>query len=103
MEQYIKYGELPYRIHLPLEDAILFEYIKNICLTILYRDIILQHSLRNSRFLEQLVQFLANNIVSLFSSKKISDYLKSQRVSLAPNQVQIYLKYLTDSFIIYKV
>ncbi len=103
MDKYLKYGGLPYLTHLPLEDTVVFEYIKNIYLTILYRDIIQRHSLRNSRFLEQLVQFLANNIGSLFSSKKISDYLKSQGVSLAPNQVQIYLKYLTDSFIIHKV
>lgn len=103
LEKYIKFGGLPYLIHLPLEDNIVFEYIKNIYQTILYRDIIQRHSIRNSRFLEQLVQFLASNIGSLFSSKKISDFLKSQNIKLAPNQVNIYIQYLIDSFIIHKV
>jgi len=103
VEKYLKYGGLPYLIHLKLEDYIIFEYIKNIYQTILYRDIIQRYAIRNVRFLEQLVRFLANNIGSIFSSKKISDYLKSQGVNIPPNQVQIYNKYLTDSFIIHKV
>lgn len=103
IEKYLKYGGLPYLIHLPLEDSIVFEYIKNIYHTILYRDIIQRNSLRNSRFLEQLVQFLASNIGSIFSAKKISDYLKSQDVKLAPNQVQTYIKHLTDAYIVHKV
>ena len=103
LEKYIKFGGLPYLIHLPLEENIVFEYIKNIYQTILYRDIIQRHSIRNSRFLEQLVQFLASNIGSLFSSKKISDFLKSQNIKLAPNQVNTYIQYLIDSFIIHKV
>lgn len=103
VDKYLKYGGLPYLIHLQLEDYIVFEYIKNIYQTILYRDIIQRYAIRNVRFLEQLVRFLANNIGSIFSSKKISDFLKSQGVNIPPNQVQIYNKYLTDSFIIHKV
>lgn len=103
VEKYLKYGGLPYLIHLPLQDHIVFEYIKNIYQTILYKDIIQRHSIRNIHFLEKLVQFVANNIGSLFSSKKISDSLKSQGTKLAPNQVKAYIKHLTDAFIIHKV
>ncbi|MEY3452077.1 MAG: hypothetical protein RL711_1905 [Bacteroidota bacterium] len=103
VEKYLKYGGLPYLIHLPLQDHIVFEYIKNIYQTILYKDIIQRHGIRNIHFLEKLVQFVANNIGSLFSSKKISDSLKSQGTKLAPNQVQAYIKHLTDAFIIHKV
>jgi predicted AAA+ superfamily ATPase len=70
IEQFLKYGGLPYLIHLPMEDLVVFEYIKNIYQTILYRDIIQRHSLRNSKFLEQLVQFLANNIEVYFQLKE---------------------------------
>jgi uncharacterized protein len=103
IEKYLKFGGLPFLIHLQLEDSIVFEYIKSVYQTILYRDIIQRHSLRNSRFLEQLVQFLADNIGSIFSAKKISDYLKSQAINLASNQVQTYIKYLTDAYIIHQV
>ncbi len=97
---YLKYGGLPYLKHLKLEDEIVFEYLKNIYSTIVYRDIINRFSVRNVAFLEQLILFLASNTGSIFSAKKISDFLKSQRVNIAPNQVQIYNRYLVNAFII---
>jgi predicted AAA+ superfamily ATPase len=103
LDLYLKYGGLPYLKHLKLEDEIVFEYLKNIYSTIVYRDIINRFSVRNVAFLEQLILFLASNTGSIFSAKKISDFLKSQRVNIAPNQVQIYNRYLVNAFIIQAV
>lgn len=103
LEKYMKYGGLPYLIHLPQNEQVIFEYLKNIYTTILYRDIVQRYAIRNVNFLEQLVVFLADNTGSLFSAKKISDFLKSQRINVAANQVQTYIEYLTNSFIISKV
>jgi predicted AAA+ superfamily ATPase len=103
LELYLKYGGLPYLKNLVLEDAIVFEYLKNIYNTIVYRDIINRFSVRNIPFLEQLVLFLASNIGSLFSAKKISDFLKSQRINIASNQVQAYSDYLSNAFLIHRV
>ena len=103
VEKYLKFGGLPYLKHLPLESNIIFEYLKNIYSTIVYRDIINRYAVRNTLFLEQLVQFLASNTGSLFSAKKISDFLKSQGVKIAPNQVQLYVQYLVNAFLIHKV
>ena len=100
---YLKYGGLPYLKHLPLEDHIVFEYLKNIYSTIVYRDIINRYAIRNVVFLEQLVQFLAAHTGSLFSAKKISDFLKSLRINMAPNQVQVYVQHLVNAFLIHKV
>ena len=103
LEKYIKYGGLPYLKHLELTDAIVFEYLKNIYSTIVYRDIINRYAIRNVPFLEQLVLFLAGNVGRLFSAKKISDFLKSQQVNIAPNQVQTYIQYLVNAFLVHKV
>lgn len=103
LDKYLKYGGLPYLKHLVLEDAIVFEYLKNIYSTIVYRDIINRYSVRNVPFLEQLVLFLAGNIGSIFSAKKISDFLKSQRINMAPNQVQTYIQHLVNAFLVHKV
>lgn len=103
LDKYLKYGGLPYLIHLKLEDGVVFEYLKNIYSTIVYRDIINRYSIRNVPFLEQLVLFLAAHTGSIFSAKKISDFLKSQRVNIAPNQVQIYIQYLVNAFLVHKV
>jgi hypothetical protein len=103
LEIYLKYGGLPYLKNLILEDDVVFEYLKNIYNTIVYRDIINRFSIRNVSFLEQLVLFFASNIGSLFSAKKISDFLKSQRINIASNQVQTYSDYLVNAFLIHRV
>ncbi len=103
IDLYLKYGGLPYIIHLPLEDSVVFEYLKNIFTTIIYRDVVERYSIRNVRFLEQLVLFLASNTGSLFSSKSISDFLKSQQIKIAPNQVQTYIHHLTSAFLLREV
>jgi predicted AAA+ superfamily ATPase len=103
LNQYLKYGGLPYLIHLELKDEIVFEYLKNIYQSIVYRDIINRFAIRNINFLEQLVLFLAAHTGSIFSAKKISDFLKSQRVNIAPNQVQNYIQHLVNAFLVHRV
>lgn len=103
LEYYLKYGGMPYLHQLPLRDEIVFEYLKNIYNTIVYRDIINKFEVRNVPFLERLVQFLASSTGSIFSAKRISDYLKSQNIRMSPNQVQIYIGYLINAFIIQPV
>lgn len=103
LQKYMKYGGLPYLKHLAFEEAIIYEYLKNIYSTIVFRDVINRYAIRNTPFLEQLVFFLASNIGSIFSAKKISDFLKSQSVNMAPNQVQIYVQHLVNAFLIHQV
>jgi hypothetical protein len=103
LDMYLKYGGLPYLKNLPLEDVVVFEYLKNIYTSIVFRDIINRNHVRNTVFLEQLIFFIADNVGSLFSAKKISDFLKSQKINLAPNQVQSYLQFIANAFIIHKV
>lgn len=100
---YAKYGGLPYLMHLKLEDRIVFEYLESIYSTIVYRDIVSRYALRSTVFLEKLLLFLADNIGSIFSAKGISDYLKSQRISLGVNQILAYIDYFESAFIIHNV
>lgn len=98
--KYMKYGGLPYIKNLPLTDDLIFDYLKNIYNTIIYRDVVSRYNLRNTRFLENLVKFLASNIGNIFSAKKISDFLKSQRVNISTPQIQNYIEYLKSAYII---
>ncbi len=103
MMLFLKYGGLPYLKHLELSDEIVFGYLKGIYSTIIYRDVIMRHDIRSSAFLENLVVFLADNIGQLFSAKKISDYLKSQKTNIATSQIIHYLSHLSNAFLIHKV
>jgi len=103
LQKYLKYGGLPYLKHLLLEDDIVFNYLKGVYSTVIYRDLIQRYEIRNIAFLENLVRFLADNTGQLFSAKKISDYLKSQQINISVSQVINYLGYLANTFLIQKV
>lgn len=103
LDKYFLYGGMPFLVNLSLKDEIVFEYLKNIFSSIVYRDVVMRHRLRNTIFLEQLIRFLADNTGSLFSAKSISDFLKSQNVMIPHNQVQTYSGYLTESFLVNRV
>lgn len=96
--QYITYGGLPYLINLPDDMNVVGEYLKNIYTTILFRDIVMRNNIRDVKFLENLVKFLAQNTGNLFSAKNISDYLKSQNIKKSVPVITNYLKFLEDAF-----
>jgi len=100
---YTRYGGLPYLINLKLNDDVANEYLKSIYSTIVFRDVVSRYNLRNTAFLEKLIQFLSENIGSLFSAKNISDYLKSQHTQISVNQIQNYVEHLTNAFLIHRV
>ena len=103
LNKFMKYGGLPYLKNLELTEQIANEYLHNIYNTIIYRDVVAKNNVRSTYFLEQLIRFLASNMGSIFSAKRISDFLKSQQVKIPPNQVQTFIAYLTNAFIVHKI
>jgi len=102
--KYIKYGGMPYLMHLNLEeDEIVFDYLKNIYNSIILKDVVARHNIRNVNFLDRLVLFLADNTGSVLSVKNISDFLKSQKVRISVNTVMNYLDFLIHAFFVHKV
>ena len=102
LNKYFLYGGLPYLINLPLNNQV-FEYLKSIYSTIVYRDVVSRYNIRNTALLERLIVFLADNIGNIFSAKRISDFLKSQQTNTSPNQIQQYTEQLANSFLLHKV
>jgi uncharacterized protein len=102
LNNYFLYGGLPYLINLPLNNQV-FEYLKSIYSTIVYRDVVSRYNIRNTVLLEKLIVFLADNIGNIFSAKRISDFLKSQHTNTSPNQIQQHTEQLANSFLLHKV
>ncbi len=100
--KYTKYGGLPYLVNLELNDDIVYGYLENIYNTIILKDVVGRYKIRNIAFLERLVEYLAENTGSIVSAKKISDFLKSQKINISPNIVLDYLSFLSAAFLIFK-
>jgi predicted AAA+ superfamily ATPase len=104
LRKYLRIGGMPYLASLPAgEEHLAREYLKNVYESILLRDVLIRENIRNIRFLENLAEYLADNIGSLFSANNISNYLKHQRIQIPVQTVITYLAALEKSFIVHKV
>lgn len=103
LERYLKHGGLPYLSNLPNDDELVFDYLRNIYATILYRDIVSRNQIRDITFLENLNRFLANNTGSVVSATRISEFLKSQRQPKSVPVIITYLDYLCSAYFVSRV
>ena len=103
LHKYLKWGGLPYLKNLEKKDEIIYDYLSNILSTIVYKDVLHRYKIRNIEFFNRLIIYIAANTGNLITAKKISDYLKSQKVSISPRVVLSYLQYLQNAFLIHKV
>lgn len=101
--KYIRYGGMPHLINLRQEDRVVYEYLRNIKDTIVLRDIVARFNVRNISFLQDLIFYLVDITGSIVSAKRISDYLKSQRINLSPKLVLEYLSYLEAVYFVERV
>lgn len=103
LDKYLKYGGLPYLIHLDLTDETVFDYLKNINQSILFRDVVSRFEVRNVDFLVRLIKYLASETGNLISARGIGKFLKSQNISISITAILNYLNYLTTAMLISKV
>lgn len=101
--QYLKFGGLPYLIHLEQNEEVVFEYLKNVYNTILLKDIVQREKIRNVDFLEILSSYVAETVGSIFSANNISNFLKSQKINMSTAVIINYLKAFCDSYLVSKV
>ncbi len=102
-EKFLVYGGMPNLTHLSLQDEIAFNYLENLFNTIVVRDVIERHQIRNAALLRNLCEYLADNLGSLVSGKRVSDYLKSKKISMSPAMVIEYLSFLCEAFFVFEV
>ncbi|MFH1525571.1 MAG: ATP-binding protein [Bacteroidota bacterium] len=100
---YMRFGGMPFLKNLKLEEEIIIPYLKSIFDTVLLKDVVSRANIRNVEFLIQLVKYIAENTGNIISAKKISDYMKSQKINIPPNTVINYLGLLTNTFLIDRV
>ncbi len=101
---YLTYGGMPYLAHIGLAaENDPFEYLRNVCQAILLKDTVARANIRNVKFLEELVHYLADNVGNLFSATRISKFLKAQRIELNVMSTINYLHALANAYLIHRV
>jgi predicted AAA+ superfamily ATPase len=100
---FMKYGGFPGIHHMDFEDEVIGQYIFSLYNTILLKDVVAKNGLRDIPLLERIARFAADNCGNITSSKKIADFLKSQRIKGSVDTVQSYLGMLSAAFLFFKV
>lgn len=100
--QYLQYGGLPTIVELLDNPDTIGPFLEGIYNTVLMKDVIERNGVRDAALLESILKFIAANIGSIVSTKKISDYLTSSGRKTTSDTIDNYLKMLENAFIIYK-
>lgn len=84
-------------------DSDRVKYIREVYNTIVNRDLITKYSVAEPYILERLADFIMDNVGNLTSANKITDTLKSNKISSTHTTISKYCKYLCNAFVFYPI
>lgn len=98
--EYVKYGGMPSLQQVQGIDK--FSYLEDIYSTILLKDIISRHNLRNAEILNRILTFIISNIGQPVSANGISKYLKHENLKVSADTVLNYLSFSKNACFIHE-
>jgi len=101
-KDYLEFGGLPTVVELKDHPDTIAPFLSGIYNTVIMKDVVQRNHVRDAALLESVLKFIAANIGSIVSTKKISDYLNSSGRKTTSDTIDNYLKMLENAFIIYR-
>lgn len=80
-----------------------YQYISDVFNTLIIRDIKQKYNIKNTDVLNNLNNYLIDNISNLTSSNNITRFLNSNKVNITDKTVKNYIDYLCNAFAFYKI
>lgn len=102
--QYLRFGGLP-GLHEfgPLAEATFHPFVSGVYNTIILKDIVRRHQVRNVALLEQVSRYVFDNIGNLTNASRINMFLKSQKLSVGVDTILNYIKWFADAHLTHRV
>lgn len=101
---YLNYGGMPGLRVIGLgDDEQVWEYLKGVFNTVMLKDIIERHNIRNIPFLYNLISFLADTTGKINSATSIAKFMKSQQQEVSTNVIISYSDYFAEAYLMDKV
>ena len=101
--QYLNLGGFPNIHTLPKDAETVYDFLNGIYNTIIIKDILSRHSVKDVKMFGQLIKFLAQNTGNPVSPPNIANYINSSQRSHAVKSTTIssYLDFLEKAYIVY--
>lgn len=99
--KYLQFGGMPGLINYQFNEIPEIKaYLQGVYNTVILKDIVAREQIRNFKFLENLIHFLADNTGQLVSVNSIGRYLKSQGSAVTNDVVSKYIKSICNALIV---
>jgi len=100
--EYLRYGGFPGLFTVIDDDEAKRQYLSSLRDTVVLRDTIQRHDVRDVDLLERVMAYSFDNIGQTFSSATVVNYLKSIKISPSSPTVASYLNALADAMVLEK-
>ncbi|MGN8940978.1 ATP-binding protein [Collinsella bouchesdurhonensis] len=80
-----------------------YQYLSTVFKTLIVRDIVQRHSVRNESALLRIADYMMDNVSNITSARNITDALNADGLKITNKTVGTYMGYLCDAFAFYKV
>lgn len=99
--KYLQFGGMPGLANYHFDEVPEIKaYLQGVYNTVILKDIMSREEIRNFKFLENLISFIADNAGQLVSVNSIVKYLKSQGTKVSNDLVSRYMKSICNALII---
>ncbi|MCL2091504.1 MAG: ATP-binding protein [Micrococcales bacterium] len=102
-DAYLRQGGFPGLYMADYSDAQARQLVSDIYRSILVKDVLARHPIRNVDLFERVASFALDNVGNIVSARSISAFLKSQQRTLSHPTVAEYLNFLTEAYLLTKV
>lgn len=101
--KYLRMGGFPAIHTTDYAYEAIYKIVYDIYSSVILRDTVQRHNIRNVELLERIVKFVFDNIGNKLNAKNIADYFKSQQRKVDINTIYNYLNALENAFIIQRI
>ncbi|MEI7899126.1 MAG: ATP-binding protein [bacterium] len=101
---FLRYGGLP-GLHEfgPLAEATFLPFVTGVYDTIMLKDIVRRHQVRNYALLEKVGRYIFDNIGNLTNASRINAFLKSQKLSVGVDTILNYMRWFAEAHLTHRV
>jgi uncharacterized protein len=100
---FMRFGGFPGIHFFNRDETAIRQYLTSVYNTIFLKDIVMRYNIRDVSLLDRISVYLADNCGNITSSNSISDFLKSQRLKIAVDTIQNYIRYCVDALLVEKI
>lgn len=101
LNEYMQFGGFPYASY--VDSSLREQYLQDVFSTIILKDIIDRHQIKNTDLLNRIIEYIVNNIGATFSATSLSKYFKNENRKVSVDTILNYINYLQETYLISKV